>query len=77
VTLHFNGFNRFVVILSDMNNVRRIDRRLACFGIVMVSFVVCAVVLQLRNGQRFGHILLWEGETCIALLKQGAWMNCQ
>ena len=60
-----------------MNSVRRIDRRLACFGIVVVSFVVCVVVLQVRNDQIVGHILLWVLEIYFALLKQVTCMNCQ
>ena len=75
--LHSGLFNLFDAILSDMNSVRRNDRRLACFGIVLVSFVACAVVLQVRNDQIVGHILLWVLEIYFALLKQVTCMNCQ
>ena len=42
-----------------------------------MSFVSCAVMLQVRNDQSFGHILLWGPEIYFALLKQVTWMNCQ
>ena len=35
------------------------------------------VILQVRNDQNFGHILLWEPEIYFALLKQVTWMVCQ
>jgi len=39
--------------------------------------VAGVVILQVRNDQSFGHILLWEPKIYFALLKQVTWMNCQ